>query len=228
MTNIYYGPRHNHDLKMFWEKLVPLSKSVISLHDSIGDYTTRKCPAFMASMRNMYALPSPVDFVVMRREGDAPLVIAGRQVWSQPTLNNDVPYDHIAQALVDGYFYLFSDKPVDVEQLPPYLHSSNIYGISGRFDISTWFRSINFSSIVGENFFVKRGDPLMYLKFHTTNKIKLHTVQWPDEADRVCKRSTAIKEFIPNRPLSFSYSLFKRAKESDNLLRLARNNKWKI
>jgi hypothetical protein len=229
MINVYYGPIENHKIMLLWNKIIPLNKSIADFHSSLNDDVLRTCPAFMASLKNTYAIPCPCDTTLVREESGDPISIMRSLLDKDGVVRKDggEAYEHLAQSLSNFYVF-FADGPVELEQTPPYLHHGKIFGVSGRFDISRWFRSLNLATMFGESAVIKKYEPFAYVKFHANDKIKLHTVRWPLEADLMQQQNILLKNATTVGSLNNHYSLFDKSQNAKKILKMAKENIWEV
>lgn len=229
MINVYYGPVENHKMLLLWNKIIPLSKSIADFHNSLSDDVLRTCPAFTASLKNTYAIPCPCDTALVRKENGEPISIS-RTVLDQTGLlrrSDGETYNHLIQSLSNFYLF-FADGPVEIEQTPPYLHHGKIFGVSGRFDISRWFRCLNLATMFGESAVIRKYEPFCYVKFHANDKIKLHAVKWPLEIDLIQEQNISLKQATTVGSLRNHYSLFNKTQYAKKILKIAKENIWEM
>lgn len=230
MINVYYGPVADHKMLLLWNKIIPLFKSIADFHSSLSDDVLRTCPAFTASLKNTYAIPCPCDTALVRDENGEPISIMRTVLDKYGIVKRDTgeTYKHLIQSLGANFYLFFADGPVEIEQTPPYLHHGKIFGVSGRFDISRWFRCLNLATMFGESAVIKKHEPFAYVKFHANDKIKLHTVKWPPEVDVMQQQNILLKSATTVGGLNNHYNLFDKSQNAKKILEMARNSIWEV
>ena len=99
--------------------------------------------------------------------------------------------------------------------------------VPGTYDISKWFRPVEFAFQLwpGVNEFKSvENEPLMYMKFNTEEKIKLHQFKLTDEINGYAKGCMAMKKFSKIKALNSLYDVFLGNKYNKELLELIKKN----
>lgn len=126
-----------------------------------------------------------------------------------PVFGNRPAVDYTPQ------WMFFSEDDIEVELIPPYFHKTKAseYAtiLSGKFNISKWFRPINATFSLWDNskeLILSKSDPLGYIKFNTNNKIILKEFKQTEIIKKVIWECVSLKEKFPNLPLTESYNRF--------------------
>lgn len=251
MINVYYGPYASHPALFTWEPLEPLVRSLKEHHEQIGETTMAKCPSFLMEMRNTFVIKSPHN-AILRKRGDegsnipptwqidnavnaniafgTPLFHDRDQTWEDEThILTGAPekiHSITAQTYANGFYTFFADKSLLMTMTPPYLHHGKIFGIAGSFDIGKWFRPLSVATHILDDrtISIRRGEPLAYIRFQTTEKVKLNIVHWNDEAERVAAGTMSSKNFYSVKGLDALYRSFVGLGMRKKLLRLAKQS----
>lgn len=154
----------------------PLTKH-INYKEFFGPAVSR-CVAIVDDIKNTYVIRSPVDMKIII--GNTRLNVEGQDLqFAQAFLGPPQGAFGIHQ-LGMGYLF-FSEKSLTAAQLPAYYDTNsfvdNTFLLSASFDIGRWYRpagkpAFKFKPGVKE-IDIKEGDPLMYFKFQTSEKVKL-------------------------------------------------------
>jgi hypothetical protein len=205
-----------------WKELAffepePVFKLIASSRSKDTGYL--KCPAFHEYYKNCFLLRSPIDITINITTNSDGTKFASIDKYDQEFYDTNIkiryeegykyPILHIS------FFYVFyANKPLMVEQLSPSMHKTelqnNINVISGTYDISKWVRPVEFAFEVLDDskpIVIKRGDPMYYLKFSTTDKISLTREEISEDLSRVVNSCTRVKDYVPNNSLEKNYSM---------------------
>jgi hypothetical protein len=114
-----------------------------------------------------------------------------------------------------NFFYLFiAEEKCAIELLPVTHHDTKIASkirlIQGTFDISKWFRPIDFAFELlnpNEILYIKRGDPLFYVQFVSDNKVKLERKELSADVIRVVEGCLDVKNAFSFLGLTKMYEL---------------------
>ena len=189
------------------------------------------CPAAIQFDRLHYVINCPVDLhlrIVRNADGTMQLtnvegamssvrpsgmqkliVMSPQQDWRHP--NRPV------LQLVTPYVFV-SDDPVYVNQFPPFLHYSKHrwpgVQICGRFPIDVWPRvhmwALEWHDLSAD-LVLKRGEPLMYVRFETTDPsalVRLVEAEKTPELESYMQQITDVTNYVNQ-----SFQLFKTARE---------------
>lgn len=186
-----------------------------------------QCPAAQSSLKNIYYFKFPFDINLnFNEEGYAS---GNRADWFN---QRNKSYTNRINADLDLGWVFFCEEDLIIEQSPTYMHNTEFskFGMSvtGSFNISSWFRPIMTSFILWENennFVAKEGEPMIYVRFLTDEKITLQqfevTQKIKDIADACTLSSLYYK---PRLPLMARYKKFKDSKMQKILIKEIQNN----
>ena len=233
-TTIYVGSSEGHPLGLFGPELVPLSMSLRQHHqESENDFSKQymSCPALLASIKNTFVVPSPVDIRFFVQDNKlpgievlgsevSPLFLAPRHTGA----NSGGPSFVSLQFLHDSFLVVVADRPTNIWVTPPYLHSSKLYGFSGTYDISKWVRPLGFVAEVREEFIVRRGEPLCYFRFETKERIKLVKSTLRSDFFSLMAPMSEARHVAPKSSLAKLYDLAFRAGRIKAIVNYLKNN----
>jgi hypothetical protein len=183
------------------------------------------CPAFLDYYKNIYLVRSPVDIQITYTSDTNGLRIAPQDQYFYDKFikhrgNPSVKENPFLMSFLFYYLYIADDECM-VEQLPVTFHdnavASKIRVISGTFDISKWFRPVEFSFEFlnkDEPLVIKRGDPLYYIRFvpKDNSKVRLEKKKLSEEVFNATNSCTSLKFGLPRQPFKILYELAKRVK----------------
>lgn len=169
------GIEHSADLLVKY--IEPLNKN---LPEWYRDSHYRKCPAATNVIKQCYVIPLYYDINFSYSEhglssNDNRIIdFTGQSLaWSNQSIGPHQIFNNVL---------LFADKPLTVTTLHPYLHvnefTRNFNVLTAEYDIGKWCRPINTAFINNYregNVNIKKGDIVSYIRFNTTEKIKIHT-----------------------------------------------------
>jgi hypothetical protein len=188
------------------------------------------CKSFLQYTKNMYMMTNPYNISIR---------IEKTKVFNLGNKELDILYANRIMQINDAYnisyspgYLFFSEEPVELEMLSPFMHKSNFcnngYIVPGSFDISKWFRPINPSLQFYNNdekiINSEMGDPLMYINFKTKETIKLKKFFITQELEDIIVATTRYKRYDPNRSLSYLYDKFVNAGLHKKTIKLIKEN----
>jgi hypothetical protein len=208
---------------------IPPEKLLSNLFDPGIKYVFYKCPAFIDALRNVYIIRSPFDFSLRIHPERRSIEIDKAEDFAMRYINNRSPDNHESANMVFSFNYslLFtSDDDIEIEPLTCLYHSNsfidNTQIITGKFNIGKWTRPVELACIIKNStnnitstieIDVKRGDPLMYVRFNPKDG-KVVTLNQETDFDTIIKyntisnTTTGIKHFIKNQKMESLYKLF--------------------
>jgi hypothetical protein len=145
--------------------------------------------------------------------------------------------DNSVLILTTGELF-FSEKSVNIHQYPAYFGDSpfsteDFLLAPGTYDISKWLRPMNVGLInkhIGSKdkkitIKIRRGQPLYYLKFDTSEKIDFVYFKSSDEIHKFCFESVvSLKGVHPYLNLKKLYEMFKNRNYHKRILKEIKNN----
>lgn len=174
-----------------------------------------KCPAFLDYYKNTYLIKAPIDltFTVSGSHIDCQNLYP-QDYLEKIFLNRHQPENLYSTVSLAWYYMFYSNESVMIEVIPPTWHKNsfqnNINVIGATFDISKWYRPLEFAfEIIDDTqpIVIKRGDPLYYVRFNTLEKVKLVKQETSEKIEELSVMCTGLKTFIPNNSMRKNYSL---------------------
>lgn len=190
------------------------------------------CPAFVNSAKNTFLFTSPTNadltFIDGHIKNNLPDHIPFNQrtfVFKSPSLLN------ARTVRLAANWIFFSEDDLEMESIHPYMHSSPVtdygYYVPGSFNINKWFRPLEYAFQMKpncDNFKVSQGDPLMYVKFNTKEKVELRKFHLSDKLFDMSMSCIRLKSYWRQRQLSKLYELFVNAKMNKSILNEIKKN----
>lgn len=224
---VYYAKHKDFDLnkkKVFINEvaslpLEPLAKEVKKVFKDKGCDLAIKCYAVQEEIKNTFVYKAPLDIDVIYAD-DKRIIVTPETVHNQgnnpihftPDLNGSTN-GSLVQIFTYYGFYFFSEAPLKLTLQTPNFHDSKVKHIpllTGEYDISKWLRPVfpSYANYNYENFNIKRGDAMMYVKFNTDKKIVLKEFCMNRELDNLVTGSLDLKSVMPWVPLDKLYRMF--------------------
>jgi len=189
------------------------------------------CPAFHKHSQNMFVVRSIVDaHVGLVPDGftalDEHSKLTGQMFsFIQATRRN---YRTI---LFDHRMMFFSEQSVQLSSYPAYMHRTELQTklcyLPGAYDISKWLRPLQGQYEVPDSVTslrVQENDPLYYVKFDTTEKVRLRRFKVVPELGAIAHGCVHYKLFRPQSSLSRVYAAFEESKAGKRVLQLIKDN----
>jgi hypothetical protein len=175
-----------------------------------------KCPAFTTYVANTYMLCSRIDVDLAWDTENKVLNSSLPQIAHNTYINlhdrDFVPdVDPPIVAMMSGMVFV-SDEPVVIEMTPPYNHIDPSWrAMPGAFNIQNWFRPvIPTVEMLHAHVSIKRGQPLMYIRFRTENlkdNIVLERIERTPKLEHLVNSCLAVKSYQPSLSWKIANSL---------------------
>jgi hypothetical protein len=197
---------------LFFE-LEPLLKTLIEEREGNAEFL--KCPAFIDYYKNCYIVKCPLDLTIeIDKEKEVIRTIYDLEFFNRfVTLRFKGNKKYSMLSLNFSYIFI-SDKSTKIETLFPTWHknenNSKINFITGTFNISKWVRPIEYAFEVLKPIEVlnlKRGEPLMYIRFVTDEKVTLERLEFTSEIYSNIESFVGLKRLLPMQSLDRLYTL---------------------
>lgn len=184
---VYYFSTHPYsdlDLKngYFREMLSPVESvnKEYAIKEKNNQYPLIKCPAFREHFKNTFSIKSNYDYKFQITKDK----LIYSEDYDEKFFNDTFVLRNMTENLVSlkfNYFHMIPDESVLVSQIHPTLgkgdlvKKSNI--VPGSFNAYLHPRSVESAFWLNDNNYdIKRGDDLFYLKFHTDKKINFKRI----------------------------------------------------
>jgi len=226
-----YPPEVYSDYNMLYKEPAPLLQEILPERGPENPHDLFACPAFHLHSSNTFVVRSTLEAnVAIRPDGFAPLdersqLSAQLFSYMHPTRKG---YRTI---LFDHRMLFFCEQPVTLATYPAYLHRSSVQTqlvyLPGAYDISRWLRPLQGTYEVPEStqsLKIQQDDPLYYVKFETTEKVKLKRFQMVSELHAITHGCVHYKLFRPRSSLERVYAAFTQSKQNKRVLKLIKDN----
>jgi hypothetical protein len=213
---------------------VPLLKHM-DYQEFFGPLVVR-CPAIVDDLKNIFVIKSPVDLKLHISMNKFSIKVANQEMNFAKAFLGESQGKFGIHQLGMGYLF-FSESSLIATQLPAYYDvnsfTTNTFTISASFDIGQWYRPSAKPAFIFKpgttEIDIKEGDPLLYIKFNTQEKVKL--IEFDDiEFKRLGEQSP---EFLCGNlkkhssftiSLSKCYEYFNQYKMRRRILKLIKKN----
>jgi len=177
-----------------------------------------KCPAFLDYYKNTYLIKAPMDLTFTAAKTHIECSNSYPQEYLEKLLSNRYePASLYSTISLTWYYMFYSDESVMLEVVPPVWHKNkfqnNINICGAAFNISKWYRPLDFAfEIIDDSqpIVIKRGDPLYYVRFSTTDKVKLIKQETSEKVENLSRMCTGIKNYMPGNSMHKNYSLMQK------------------
>lgn len=193
-----------------------------------------RCPAIVDDIKNTFVIKSPIDITI--DIGNNSFQVHNQDLpFAQSFLGEPQGKFGVHQLSISYNF--FSEKSLLITQLPAYYDTNsyidNTHTISASFDIGKWYRPAGKPAFIlkkgVKQIVIKQGDPLLYVKFNTQEKVKL--IEFDDTEFRNLKErspdwvcTTLKRQTESVTPLAKCYELFELYKMRQRILKLIKRN----
>jgi len=169
------------------------------------------CPAYRNHLTNLYSVNSPFDYN-LRVENE----MIKSDYYDQKFFDEYVYIRSLKERLItlnNQYMFITDSDDLELSLTQPYLDSNdfsdNIVAIPATFNIGKWPRYIECAfHMKRDNISVKEGEPMIYIKFHTDEKIIFKNFVLTPMMIRYMELMMDAKEYKQTvSPLKFFYDL---------------------
>ena len=195
-----------------------------------------RCPAIVDDLKNIFVIKSPVDLKLHIGMGKSTIRVVNQEMNFAKAFLGESQGKFGIHQLGMGYLF-FSEKNLIATQLPAYYESNsfvnNTFSISASFDIGQWYRPSAKPAFIFKpgttEIDIKEGDPLIYIKFNTQEKVKL--IEFNDtefkrlgdqSPEYLCSNLKNQSTFTIS--LAKCYDYFNQYKMRRRILKLIKNN----
>ena len=226
----YFGMLENmrNDLGLF--ELDPLIMEPINPIKYLANRSkldSFRCPAVKEYLKNIYYIPSPLDFTIKKVSHNKFEIINDKSQHSDLSsfLFNSYPESGTIEDVCSltihlQYFFTSSDKNTVMEVIDCPFQTLPLTIICGEYNIGKWIRPTNFSFFLNpecDAISFKRGDPLYAVRFRSSKKIILEQILDDDEKRKLLaeqQKAISLKKWYPNISLNESYKFFENRMKS--------------
>lgn len=219
------------DYNLLYKDPQPLLPDLLPQRGEENPHDFFACPAFHRHAANTFVIRSTVEASIgIRPDGFMPLderskITAQLFSWMHPTRRG---YRTI---LFDHRMLFFCEQPLTLATYPAFMHRSEVQEklvyVPAAYDISRWLRPLQGTYEVPEAqqaLKIREDDPLYYVKFETTEKVRLRRFQVTPELHGVAHGCVHYKLFRPKSSLDKVYAAFTQAKLHRRTLKLIKDN----
>jgi len=239
MITVYWSPWYRdvniykenylcyHDIDSVYSDLVK-NKNEENISDNFFN-----CYAFKDTLKNMYCLRNPYSIDVTYQHGRT-FSNHPKKVGFDLAMTSLVKQSSVKNSLTINYcvnWIFFTEETLKIQTMHPSMHKTHLtdtaYYVPGSFDISQWFRPVEgaYQLFPGESTLkVNEGDPLMYIKFLTNEKIELKRFYLTQDLIDMSLSCTQLKNFKSFKGLDYLYKVFNKSLLRNKVLKEIKNN----
>lgn len=226
-----YPPDVYPDYHMLYKDPDPLLQDLIRERGPENPHDFFACPAFHRHSQNTFVIRSTVDaHVGLHPEGFSAMDEHSKTTGQMFSYMHPTRKRH-RTILFDHRMLFFSERPLTLFTYPAYMHASEVQRklcyVPAAYDISRWLRPLQGTYEVPEDvetLRIREDDPLYYVRFDTTEKVRLRRVHMTRELHDVAHGCVHYKLFRPKSSLDRVYAAFTQAKMQKRVLKLMRDN----
>lgn len=221
MKTVYYAPCVDPALYgddfMLYKEPDSLYKDLLKDKNYQNNYNNyMDCPGFLKSIQNTFIVRSSWTSTILvnlqngsftNSHGEADAI--SEHFTAKPVSRKNLLFN------VYHNFLFFCEDDLEITTMPAYMHNSEFQRkctyIPGSFNISRWFRPIEGAFEMQEPFeslIVKTDDPLYYVKFDTSDTVKLVRFNLTPKIWAMSQGCVHHKKYQPMRSLKYLYNLF--------------------
>jgi len=180
-----------------------------------------KCPAFLDFHKNMFVMRAPFDYTLRVKDGRVVVesselgLTASAVKMTMISRDKEQPPGSLPLISAPPFYTFYSKDDVQLEIHELYFTPAghNFSVIPGAYNIGKWIRPMDWTFEIkdpSKPVIIKRGDPLLQIKFITKDgsKVDFTRVEESDRLVEVINSCTTLKQFIgAGSTLNKSYSL---------------------
>lgn len=190
------------------------------------------CPAFTSMHKNTFMFKSPTNIDVSFK---------GEYIknnMSEHTPFNERTFVYKAPSLLGACtvraaanWIFFCEEDLEIESMHPFMHNTPIsqqgFYVPGGFNISQWFRPLEFAFQMWEgceDFKINYNDPLIYVRFNTSERVVLKKFNLTDELHSMSMKCVRLKSYVRQRNLQKLYDIFTESKMHKQIAKEIKKN----
>jgi len=231
MINVYYSPWHQmgaYDERLMSYKEPEWLLNNLVPHSNKQNQTDNffKCPAVVEHFKNTLILKNSSDVHVKFNGPHIINELENKKIHSPMLMN--IKESSMNGRITINYstnWIFFSDKPLQMSTSTAFAHKTEHskfgFYVPGTYDISKWFRPVESAFQLWDNvgeFKSLEDEPLLYVKFHTDEKINLKKFYMTPEIHATSTSCIKYKMFSNNKSLNTLYKVFTQNKFQKRLL----------
>lgn len=179
-----------------------------------------RCPAHIDHLKNLFAVPAAYDCdLIIDKQPDQPEFATSTFAKS----NHDFDRIFLIRSIKNRLFsinqttlFITESDDVEMSQMPAYLEDNDFINnaviIPGTFNVGKWPRVLECAfHLKKDRMFIREGEPLYYLKFHTNEKIVFKEFLYTPKMKEYAVNLLASRNFKSKKTkLQFFYDIVAR------------------
>ena len=237
MKTIYYAsclpPNLYYKDYLLYQEPDSLYKDLLKDKDKSNDYNNYlDCPAFLKFIQNSFIVRSPYtcDLDIDYNSGSFLRNGSADEITEHFTPRPSCRENHMMFNLYHNFIF-YSEDSIEMSTTPAFMHHSELQSkctyIPGTYDVSKWFRMVDGAFEMNMSFnqlLLQRGDPIYYVKFNTTDTVKLVRFDLTQELWNLTQGCIQYKKYQPQKPLNYLYKLFAHTGMNKLILKKIKEN----
>jgi hypothetical protein len=219
------------DYNMLYKEPLPLLQDLLPERGPENPHDFFACPAFHLHTSNTFVVRNAIEAnVAIRTDGFAPADEKSKLSFKLFSYMHPTRKGY-RTILFDHRMLFFSETPVTLATYPAFMHRSEVQAklcyVPAAFDISRWLRPLQGTFEVNQEtpgVRIREDDPLYYVKFETTEKVRLRRFQAAPELHDIAHGCVHYKLFRQRSSLERVYSAFTQARLQKRVLKLIKEN----
>jgi hypothetical protein len=217
-------PDWNNLVAMLWDKPIPVMRTL----PKAGADPYLACQAASNHFANTFVVTHPQDVSATFSDLENPTIESSD---SRFVVNAPSMAESHTVVLDTGSWIFFCEEDLEASMTPPFMHltADRDYGYipAGKFNISRWFRPFNLTYQLWTGITemkVRKGDPAMYVTFHTDKKVILKRFDLTRDLYRMGIECSELKHSLPRMHLEMLYNVFTGSLRNKKTLKLIQDN----
>lgn len=233
---VYWAPYFTDSYYLNIEQPESILSEYHKLIKNSKDQEFLRCPSVINFSKNIFSIKSPIFYSFMWN---------GEELKCDENFNNSLKSNQVlVRDMNNGIFSIscpslifFCEEDVEMSLCGAFLSNNDITEnsnlISGKFNISRWFRPIDMAFILKEKaknkiLSVKQGDVLMYVTFYTNEPVVFKKFHMNENLHKIVDyvKSQSKFQYDKNIKTYFEkiYSLFDKSKSKNFILKNIKEN----
>ena len=231
-SKIYWAPAsysETEDWSILYSEPKNLFKSVLEKKENNLEKQNNLflCPAVKSLFEKIIVVKCPLTSHYKIVDNTIVPVSNNYLVWDTPHKSN-IKGSYLFTIVIPYVF--FSEEDIDMTMTSPFFSNSQHLQyasmVPGTFNISQWFRSVNFEFNIWDNneFKIQEGEDMVYFNFNCKNNIELIRFDLNEDLKKIlntCSNSSSWEKFVP---LAKRYKRFKQSRLNKKVLKLIKKN----
>lgn len=228
---VYWSPIYDPSVTN-WNILYKKPSNVLSRYQNKKEKDSERdfyyCPVVSKTMMNVYEFYNPIYTKIIlddsgsidyknSKMGIESWISDGRTLKDSPFLFYNLPMIFFAESEIE----MMITSPFFGST--PYLSYASL--VPGKFNIGSWFRTINFEFNMWSNKFeIKEDEPIAFINFLTDKNVELNRFNLTQNLFNMANVNSTSAKWLPNYPIQKRYDLFRKSNIREIILKEIKEN----